>query len=113
MATTTDIKNLIINKVESQTVFDYMLANGLLSEEELYLVQGEDTAVLYTAQELTDEQKTQVRANIGAVTFADLQIVTVTAAGLMSPEDKVKLDGMAEGAKATKITINTWTKTVQ
>lgn len=75
MATTTDIKNLIINKVESQTVFDYMLANGLLSEEELYLVQGEDCAVLYTAQTLTEEQMAQVRMNIG------LEVVQVANGG--------------------------------
>ena len=81
MATTNEIKNLIINKVESQTVFDYMLANGLLSEEELYLVQGENYAVLYTAQTLTEEQMAQVRANIGAVSDADVQVIVTALIG--------------------------------
>ena len=75
MATTKNIKNLIINKVESQAVFDYMVSNGLVNEDELYLVQGESGAVLYTAQELTEEQKRQVRINIG------LEVVSVANGG--------------------------------
>lgn len=78
MATMQGVKNLIINKVESQTVFDYMVSNGLVNEDELYLVQGESGAVLYTAQELTEEQKAQVRANIG-LEDADIQMIVTSA----------------------------------
>lgn len=67
MTTEMNIKNLIINKVESQEVFDYMIVNSLVNENELYLVQGEDYSVLYTEQSLTEEQKTQARENIGAL----------------------------------------------
>ena len=56
MATTQTINNLIINNIESQEVYDYMLANGLINDNELYLVHsGENPVVLYTAQELTEE----------------------------------------------------------
>lgn len=75
MANTTNIKNLIINKVESQAVFDYMISNGLVNEDELYLVQGESGAVLYTQQELTEEQMAQVRMNIG------LEVVQIANGG--------------------------------
>ena len=40
MADTINVKNLIINKVESQEVFEYMIANGFVNENELYLIQG-------------------------------------------------------------------------
>ena len=43
MATSKDISNLVINKVESQQVYDYMVQNNLINEDELYLVQGAAT----------------------------------------------------------------------
>lgn len=41
MATTKEITNFVINKVESQAVYDYMAENNLINDDELYLVQGE------------------------------------------------------------------------
>lgn len=35
--------NLVINKVESQTVYDYMKNNSLINDDELYLVNGGNT----------------------------------------------------------------------
>lgn len=66
MAETKTVKNFVINKVESREVFDYMINNGLVSEDEFYLVEGDDCSVLYTEQHLTEEQKAQARENIGA-----------------------------------------------
>lgn len=43
MATSKDISNLVINKVESQQVYDYMVQNNLINEDELYLIQGDET----------------------------------------------------------------------
>ena len=40
MATSKEIANLVINKVESQDVYDYMLENDLVNDDELYLVDG-------------------------------------------------------------------------
>lgn len=44
MATEKNINNLIINKVENQEVYDYMVTNNLINEDELYFVQGEDAS---------------------------------------------------------------------
>ena len=41
MPTTTELKQLVINTVESQEVYDYLKANGLINEDEIYLVAGE------------------------------------------------------------------------
>lgn len=44
MATEKNISNLVINKVENQEVYDYMVTNNLINEDELYFVQGEDAS---------------------------------------------------------------------
>lgn len=38
MATSKNLSNLVINKIDSQAVYDYMKATGLVNEDELYLV---------------------------------------------------------------------------
>ena len=45
MATEKNIPNLTINKVENQDVFDYLANNGLVNENELYLIPGENGGV--------------------------------------------------------------------
>lgn len=40
MSTEKNLTNLVINKVESQDVYDYMRANNLINADELYLVKG-------------------------------------------------------------------------
>lgn len=40
MPTSKSTNNLIINKVESQTVYDYMKNNSLINDDELYLING-------------------------------------------------------------------------
>ena len=61
-------------------------------------------SVLYTEQNLTEEQKAQARENIGAIgeNEVDTSISGVTADkdGLMLATDKVKLDNIAQGAEA-------------
>lgn len=42
MPTSKNISNLIINKVESQAVYDSMKNRGLINDDELYVVLGED-----------------------------------------------------------------------
>lgn len=45
MATEKNLSNLVINEVESQEVYDYMKANGLINADELYFIRGtEDEA---------------------------------------------------------------------
>ena len=45
MATEKNIPNLIINKVENQDVFDYLVNDGLVNENELYLIPGENGGI--------------------------------------------------------------------
>lgn len=41
MATSKEMNNLVINKIESQEVYDYMVENNLINDNELYLVQND------------------------------------------------------------------------
>ncbi len=41
MATSKEITNLVINKVESQEVYNYMFENNLINDDELYLVEDQ------------------------------------------------------------------------
>lgn len=43
MATDKNLQNLVLNKVENQEVFNYMQANNLVNEDELYLIAGDTT----------------------------------------------------------------------
>ena len=52
---------------------------------------GGDSAVLYTAQTLTDEQKTQARANIGAGTVTDTDLSELSDAFYADLENKQAL----------------------
>ena len=70
LATEKNLNNLVINKVENKTVYDYMKTNNLINADELYFVTG------------TDENATE------------------TESGLMSAADKAKLNGIADGAEA-------------
>ena len=72
MSTEKNLNNLVINKVESQDVYDYMKANSLINADELYLVEGNN--------EINIEEATE------------------TESGLMSATDKVKLNGIEENA---------------
>lgn len=77
MSTEKSLNNLVINKVESQEVYNYMKANSLINEDELYLVEG------------TNE--------------IDIPEATTTTAGLMSAADKARLDGLvATGGEANQ-----------
>lgn len=75
MSTEKNLNNLVINKVESQEVYNYMKANSLINEDELYLVEGENEIAITEATE--------------------------TESGLMSASDKVKLNGIEDGANKT------------
>lgn len=71
MATEKNLNNLVINKVENQDVYNYMKANSLINADELYFVEGD----------------------------TNIPEVTETESGLMSAADKVKLNGIQEGAE--------------
>lgn len=44
MPTEKNVTNLVVNKVESQEVYDYMVTNNLINDDELYFVQGGDSS---------------------------------------------------------------------
>ena len=69
MSTEKNLNNLVINKVENKTVYDYMKTNNLINADELYFVTG------------ADENATEAES------------------GLMSAADKIKLDSIADGAE--------------
>ena len=69
MPTEKELTNLVINKIENPEVFKYMQNNSLINADELYLVSGDD------------------------------DVATQTENGLMSAEDKTKLDGIEKGAE--------------
>lgn len=69
MPTEKELTNLVINKIENPEVFKYMQNNSLINADELYLVGGDD------------------------------DVATQTENGLMSAEDKTKLDGIEKGAE--------------
>lgn len=69
MPTEKELTNLVINKIENLEVFKYMQNNSLINADELYLVGGDD------------------------------DVATQTENGLMSAEDKTKLDGIEKGAE--------------
>ena len=55
MAISRDINNLVINKVESQQVYDYMVQNNLINDDELYLIQGENEGIIQPDWNQNDE----------------------------------------------------------
>lgn len=69
MATEKNLSNLVINKVENQAVYEQMKLKNLINSDELYFVAGAD------------------------------EVATETTDGLMSAEDKIKLNGIEEGAE--------------
>lgn len=67
----------------TQEQYDRELAAGRIDETALYLTPDKtnDKVVRYDQQELTEEQKAQVRENIGAVSNSTLPKTTVNDAG--------------------------------
>lgn len=104
-----NLQNFIINKVESQSVYNAMVAAGQVNEDELYLIQGDSasqsvtsvngetgdvvlSAVQYTAQTLNDDQKAQVRENIGIAEYVSSVITKkqVTSGTSFTLEDNTE-----------------------
>lgn len=70
MPTSKQVTNFVINKVPTKAIFNKMKEQGLINDDEIYLVEEDDsssTFVSYESQSLTDAQKAQARTNIGAL----------------------------------------------
>ena len=68
MSTEKNLTNLVINKVESQDVYDYMKANNLIHADELYLVKGNNEIEIAA---ITAEQ---IDAICGATIYAGSEV---------------------------------------
>lgn len=75
MPTSKKITDFVINKVPTKSIFNKMKEQGLINNDEIYLVEEDDSDskyVSYESQSLTDSQKTQARNNIGALGSTDI-----------------------------------------
>jgi hypothetical protein len=85
------IMGQLIDKANAVTgKADATLADGVASLCEGYGQDGESNAVLYVAQELTEEQKAQARENIGAVSTAYIISVFEELKAILEEESDVE-----------------------
>lgn len=78
MSTSKQVTNFVINKVPTKAIFNKMKEQGLINDDEIYLVKedGSDGSYFsYESQTLTDAQKQQARTNIGAISFYSVEII--------------------------------------
>ena len=97
MATEKNIPNLTINKVENQNVFDYLVTEGLVNENELYLIPGEagggvqDVVVYETGGSHSVVDPDDNIAYLGEASVRDVAS-TITANGVGLPTSKAVSD---------------------
>lgn len=83
MPTQTQLDQLVINKVESKEVYDYMVSHGLTKENEMYLVKGTDRYTLGLTGDVTGSASfdgsgdVQVETTIEAITTAEIDAMFV------------------------------------
>lgn len=120
MATEKELNSLVINKVESTNVYNYMKQHSLLNEDELYLVLGDDGYVHPSYTEITGvptanqtpafggtfQVSQPISDSMGHITAINSRTITIpsttattSANGLMSSSDKTKLNGISTSAK--------------
>lgn len=69
MPTEKHVTNFVVNKVPTKSIFEKMKNQGLINDDEIYLVERDDsdkTYVSYESQSLNSTQMSQARTNIGA-----------------------------------------------
>lgn len=90
MATEKNIPNLIINKVENQDVFDYLVSDGLVNENELYLIPGEAGGgvqdVYVDGESMVDPENKIAILGDAASRGVDSEIVSVHSGDLPTSE---------------------------
>ena len=72
MPTEKGLSNLIINKVESKEVYNYMVTNNLVNEDEMYLVQGDDEAQIIVDSALNTTSENPVQNKVVATAINNL-----------------------------------------
>ena len=72
MPSSTDVAKLIINTVPSQEIYDQMVTQGLVNQNELYLIGGTMSGYVPTAQGVANAGKFLVVGSDGNVTLVTL-----------------------------------------
>ena len=72
MPITKNIESLVLNKVESQEVYDYMASKNLINEDELYLVLGDASADIIVDAALNTESENPVQNKVIASAINNL-----------------------------------------
>ena len=95
---------IIIYDADANNPVRYKIGDGTTNIDALPFATG--TAVLYTSQALTNEQKEQARTNIGAISVADIPEVPVTSVAgktgaVTLTKSDVGLDNVTNESKAT------------
>lgn len=92
MATEKQIFNLVINKVESQAVYDHMASNNLVNEDELYLIEntGDDSGggVFFgtcmtaapTNEKVVTTQQGNFKLEVGATVYVQFNTASTSTA---------------------------------
>lgn len=108
MPTAKQLDKLIINNVESQEVYDYMEQNGLINEDELYLVEGivdDDTEIIEPKNSLEFISREDISKNdiiylkenknldINNATVADIIATDYSSIKAVSPDENLIIFG--------------------
>lgn len=92
MATEKQISNLVINKVESQAVYDHMASNNLVNEDELYLIEntGDDSGggvffgtcmtAASTNEKVVTTQQGNFKLEVGATVYVQFNTASTSTA---------------------------------
>lgn len=65
------LDELVINKVENTEIFNYMKNNGLVNEDEMYLVEDDDSIVGISSIEQTTTSTEDSGTNVVTVTLTN------------------------------------------
>lgn len=99
MATEKQISNLVINKVESQEVYDYMASNNLVNEDELYLIEntGDDSGggvffgtcmtAASTNEKVVTTQQGNFKLEAGATVYVQFNTASTSTATTLNIDD--------------------------
>lgn len=90
MATSKEIANLVINKVESQTVYDYMVDNNLINDDELYFVETTGESDLEFDSALSSTSENAVQNKVVNAKFDEIESVYETKEDAQSKLDEAK-----------------------
>lgn len=102
MPTEKGLSNLIINKVESKEVYNYMVANNLVNEDEMYLVQGDDETQIIVDSALNTTSENPVQNKVVATAINNLN----TLVGDTPVSDQINT-AVASKADASDLTAHT------